>query len=123
MARFIADAGGAYLWRGEGGTGALTLSIEAVYARALGAEVWLNPGLRARRLADLNELDPRFAALPVVRRGEVWNNNLRLNEAGGNDYFESAVMNPQEVLADLIAILHPELLPGRRLVYYRKLEP
>jgi iron complex transport system substrate-binding protein len=121
MARFIADAGGSYLWADDPGSGGLQLSIEAVYARALGARVWLNPGFGAARLADLAALDPRFASLPVAKAGDVWNNDLRRNGSGGNDYFESAVLNPQEVLADLVAIFHPELLPDRRFSYYRRL--
>ena len=121
MARFIADAGWRQPVSDDASSGALTLSVEAVYARALGARVWLNPNLGATRSSDLLALDPRFAALPVVTRGEVWNNNLRLNESGGNDYFESAILNPQAVLADLIEIFHPELLPGRPFSYYRRL--
>ncbi|MDH7483966.1 MAG: ABC transporter substrate-binding protein, partial [Spirochaetales bacterium] len=57
----------------------------------------------------------------VVQKGAVWNNDLRMSPGGGNDYFESAVLQPQLVLADLIAILHPELMPGHRFVYYRKI--
>jgi iron complex transport system substrate-binding protein len=122
MARFIADAGGAYLWADDTSTGALTLSVEAVYARALGAQIWLNPNLNAAKLADVAAIDPRFAALPVVAAGGVWNNNLRLNGSGGNDYFESAVLNPDKVLADLVKLLHPGLLSERPFTYYRNLE-
>jgi len=123
MARFIADAGGAYLWADDASTGALVLSVEAVYARAREARIWLNPSLSAARTADLVALDPRFAGLPVVARGGVWNNNLRLNESGGNDYFESAVMRPDLVLTDLAKIFHPELLADRAFTYYRKVAP
>ena len=121
MARFIADAGGSYLWADDAGTGGLTLSVEAVYARALKAEVWLNPNLTAVALGDLAALDPRFSSLPVAASGRVWNDNLRVGPGGGNDYFESAVLNPHEVLADLAEIFHPGLLPGRKMAYYRKL--
>ena len=122
MARFIADAGGSYLWADDPSTGALTLSVEAVYARALSARIWLNPNLTAARLADIVAIDPRFSSLPVVAAGGVWNCNLRLNGSGGNDYFESAVLNPDKVLADLVKIFHPELLADRPFTYYRKLE-
>jgi len=121
MARLIADAGGAYLWADDDSSGGLTLSVEAVYARASGAEVWLNPDLRSRALGDLASLDPRFLGLPAVAAGEVWNSNLRVSPGGGSDYFESAVLNPQEVLADLAAIFHPELRASRAFAYYRRL--
>jgi len=122
MARFIEDAGGSYLWSDDGSSGGLTLSVEAVYARALKADVWINPNLSAIAIGDLAALDPRFAALPVVAAGMVWNNNLRLSPGGGNDYFESAILHPHEVLADLVEIFHPGLLPAHRFSYYRKLK-
>ena len=49
------------------------------------------------------------------------NNNARVNVDGGNDYWEGGISNPDIVLADLIKILHPELLPEHQLFYYRKL--
>ncbi|BAL99694.1 MAG: hypothetical protein KatS3mg049_2263 [Caldilinea sp.] len=52
----------------------------------------------------------------------MYNNNARLNEYGGNDYWEGGLANPDVVLADLIKIFHPELLPDHELVYYRKLD-
>ena len=122
MARLIADAGGAYLWADAKGTGGLTLSIEAAYERAMKADVWIGPSLYARTLGDVIALDRRFAALPVVEAGSVWNNDLRMNASGGNDYFESAVIHPDLVLADLIAIFHPELEQGHRFVWFRRLE-
>jgi iron complex transport system substrate-binding protein len=121
MARFIADAGGSYLWADDGSTGGLTLSVEAVYERAIKADVWLNPGAGAGTLGELAKLDPRFSALPVVARGQVWNNDLRVSSGGGNDYFESAILNPHKVLADLVEIFHPGLLSRREFSYYRKL--
>ena len=40
---------------------------------------------------------------------------------GGGDYWESGVANPHLVLADLIKIFHPDLLPEHTLHYYRRL--
>ena len=121
MARLIQDAGGDYLWADNRDTGGLNLSIEAVFERAMRADIWLNPVYGAHRIADIRALDPRFAALPVLQKGQIWTNELRMSPGGGNDYFESAVMNPNLVLADLIAIFHPELLPDHKFIYYKKL--
>lgn len=121
MTRLIEDAGATQPWAGSPGTGSLTLSVEAVYAKALGASIWLNPSGTAATLADVKALDPRFSSLPALAKGEVWNNNRRTTASGGNDYYESAVMRPHDVLADLVAIFHPELLPGHEFTYYRKL--
>ncbi len=121
MARLIADAGGDYLWADNRESGGLNLSIEAVFERALRADVWLNPVYGAKRLADVRALDPRFSALPVLQKGQVWTNELRVSPGGSSDYFESAVMNPHLVLEDMIAMFHPDLLPGHNFIYYRKL--
>ena len=119
MARFIADAGAAYLWSDDQGTGGISLSIEAVYARALKADIWLNPALSVNKKADIAALDPRFASLPSVTAGGVWNDTLRLSPGGGSDYFESAVLNPDKVLTDLVKIFHPGLLADRPFTYYK----
>ncbi len=121
MARLVKDAGGDYLWADNTSTGGINLSVEAAFDRGLSADVWLNPSYGVRRLSDVRGLDPRFATLPVLKSGNVWINELRMSPGGGNDYFESAVMNPNLVLEDLIAILHPDLLPGHVFTYYRKL--
>ena len=122
MARLIADAGASYLWADDGGSGGLTLSTEAVYARALGADTWLNPALTVKTAADIASLDPRFASLPAVLKGAVWNATLRMSPGGGNDYFESAILRPDLVLTDLVKIFHPALLQDRPFTYYRRIE-
>ena len=55
------------------------------------------------------------------KNGEVYNNNARTNTAGGNDYYESAVVNPDIVLRDLVKIFHPELVQ-EECVYYKQLK-
>jgi iron complex transport system substrate-binding protein len=122
MARLLADSGSSYLWADTKGTGGLALTVEAAYQRALGATVWLNPAYGMRKITDVVALDSRFAALPVLSSGNVWNNDRRVSEAGGNDYFESAVTRPDEVLSDLVAIFHPELLPNHSFTWYQKLD-
>jgi len=121
MAKLIADAGGSYLWANTPNTGSLTLSVEAVFSQALHADIWLNPNGTATKLSEVLAMDPRFGSIPAFAKGNVWNSTLRLSP-GGNDYYESAAMQPQVVLADLAAIFHPELMPGHSFYYYRKLE-
>jgi iron complex transport system substrate-binding protein len=42
-----------------------------------------------------------------------------MSPGGGSDYFESAVLNPDRVLVDLVKIFHPELLADRSFTYYK----
>jgi iron complex transport system substrate-binding protein len=122
MARYLQDAGGAYAWAATPGVGSAALDVEAVYARALDADFWVHTGTWRRR-EEATAADPRFGAIPALTEGRAYNNNRRLNASGGNDYWESGMLRPDVVLADLITILHPDILPGRELVYYRHLGP
>jgi iron complex transport system substrate-binding protein len=119
MARFLADAGSSYLWADDKSTGGLSLSVEAVYERALKADFWLNPGIGVNSKADIAALDARLSPLPAVAAGRVWNDTLRLSPGGGSDYFESAILNPDKVLTDLVKIFHPELLTDKGFSYYK----
>jgi iron complex transport system substrate-binding protein len=42
-----------------------------------------------------------------------------VNAYGGNDYWESGIVHPDVILADLVKILHPDLLPDHELYYYQ----
>jgi iron complex transport system substrate-binding protein len=120
-ARLIEDAGGDYLWKDNLLDEAVPLNLESVFVRAMEAEVWINPG-EAKSLDQLREFDARFIDLPVLRSGEVYNNDFRTGPSGGNDYWESGTVRPDLVLADLIGVFHPDLLTDHRYIYYRKLK-
>jgi iron complex transport system substrate-binding protein len=120
-AQLIKDAGGHYLWQDNNSVEAVPMDLESVYARAVRAHIWINPGA-ATSLNELHQFDERFNDLPVLQQGMVFNNNARLNSTGGNDYWESATVRPDLLLSDLIAIFHPELLSDHRFIYYRQLK-
>lgn len=122
FARFLADAGAQHLWADTDSTGSIPLSFEAVYDQAQQGEFWFNTSSWTV-LEEVVANDDRLADFTAYQTGNIYNNNVRLNENGGNDYWESGLANPDVVLADLIKILHPELLPDHELVYYRHLAP
>ncbi len=121
ISRLISDAGGNYLWADTESSYALPTSIENVYLKALNGEYWLNTGT-ARSKSEILSLDPRLGDLGCFKRGNLFNNNKRVNNEGGNDYWESGCLKPDVILQDLATILHPELFPDRELIYYKKLE-
>ncbi len=123
-ALLLEDAGAQYLWAEDEGTGTLVLDFETVLERAVNADYWLNPDqLFWDSLDDVVATDERFAEFAAYQNGTIFNNNARLNTNGWNDYYESAVAAPDAVLADLIAMFHPDLLPEHELYYYRQLDP
>ncbi len=120
-AHLVRDAGGDYLWDDLDGNRAIPVAFEVAYERVLKADYWLNTG-QSSSITELCSQDARFAALDVVKNGKVFNNNKRIHERGGRDFFESGSVRPDVVLHDLIQILHPEQFPEPELYYYRNLE-
>ena len=64
---------------------------------------------------------PEVRRYPLRPKRYVYNNNARTNAAGGNDYYESAIVNPDLLLRDLVKIFHPELVE-EDFVYYKQLK-
>jgi iron complex transport system substrate-binding protein len=122
MAHFLKDAGTSYYWANEPSTASLSLNFESVYAKAMQADFWINPS-SARTKGDILTNDSRNGDFKAFKTGQIYNNNRRVNERGSNDYWESGLVNPHVVLADLIRIFHPELLPDHQLYYYQPIQP
>ena len=121
ISRLISDAGGIYLWQDKTSDISMPIGIENVYIKAMEADYWLNIGSVNRR-EEITSLDNRLGDLPVFRSGKMFNNNKRVSKNGGNDYWESGAFNPQIILKDISAILHPEIFPGYELFYYKKIK-
>ncbi len=120
VARLIADAGGDYIYRRNTSNSSMPIDLEEAARFCTEADVWINVG-SMRSLEDMRRQFPKFSDMPCVQRGAVYNSDRRSDPAGGNDYWESGVMNPDLVLRDLIKIFHPELI-AEEFVYYRQLE-
>lgn len=121
MAHLLKDAGADYPWQEEAQTGSLPLSLEAAFSRIQTADYWINPG-SMESLDMIRKTDTRFGLLKAVQTGKVFNNNKRQLSGGGNDYWESGSARPDLVLADLIAIFHPEIAPDHSFIYFQQLQ-
>lgn len=120
VARLVKDAGGDYIYKKNTGNASLPIDLEEAYKLTSEADMWLNVGM-ANSLDELRTSCPKFSDTRCFRNGSVWNNNLKTNAAGGNDYYESAVVNPDILLRDLVKIFHPELVE-EDFVYYKQLK-
>lgn len=121
IARFIADAGGHYLWNDLEAAGTQFLDLESVIARAVRAEVWINLNAGWNTPEEIVAEDPRLAAFPPFRSEAVYHYDARERDSGANDFWESGAAHPEIVLADLITIFHPGQLPDHQLYYYRNI--
>ncbi len=121
MVRLITDAGGEYIYKGNTSNASVPIDMEEAFMLASEADVWLNVGT-CNSLSDLENQVMKFAAMPCVKEGRVYNNNLKSTATGGNDFFESAIVNPDLVLGDLVKILHPSVGDGLEFTYYKQLK-
>ncbi len=97
------------------------MGIENVYSKALRADYWLNIG-NVNSREEIFSMDARLAELQCFKNGNLFNNNKRINENGGNDYWESGSLCPDLILKDIASIIHPGLFGRTDLFYYQKLK-
>ena len=120
MGQLFSDAGGDYFYANDTTTGSLPLNVETVLKNFAETDVWLNVNFST--IDELIKTDSKHEFFhPVITR-QVYNFNKRLLPSSANDFWESAVARPDLLLGDVIAILHPELLPDYEFVYAEKLK-
>lgn len=120
-AQLLYDCKADYIWKDNESRSTIPLSIESVLVKSNEADIWLHPG-NAHSKADILIEEERLVNFEPYKTGEIYNFNKRLTNSGGNDYWESGVVNPHLILKDLISILHPDVLPDHEFYYYLKVE-
>ncbi|MEG1837965.1 MAG: ABC transporter substrate-binding protein [Bacteroidaceae bacterium] len=119
-AQLYREAGGRYFYENENTSGSISSTIEETLIRFSKADVWI--GAQANSLKELGEIDEKYKLFKAYKEGQVYNFNKRTTPAGGNDYWESAIARPDLLLADMIKVLHPTLLPEHEFFYIQKLK-
>lgn len=120
MASLINDAGGNYLLSHLAGSRSYPFSIENAMEYAAKADIWINTGT-VNSVSDISAELPILKGLPIISSESIFNNNCCVNASGGNDFWESGVINPHIILKDLVKIFHPHQLE-HQLVYYKKVK-
>lgn len=120
VSKLIEDAGGNYLWKNTNSSMSMPYGLENVYIAAMNADYWFNIGT-VMSSGEISLVDKRLADLKCYRNRNLYNNNRRITESGGNDYWESGALWPHLILKDVASILHPGLFPEHELYYYRKI--
>ncbi|MBC7694438.1 MAG: ABC transporter substrate-binding protein [Burkholderiales bacterium] len=121
IANLINDAGGSYFWKDDQKVGSTPLSFEMVYAKAKDCDFWLNQ-YNVNTKKELASYDERYSLFKAFKEGNLYNNNKTQNAKGYSNYWETGITHPDEVLADLIKIFSPQLMPEHEFVYYKKIE-
>lgn len=121
QAQLINDAGANYLWADNQEKSNFTVDKEVIIEKAIDADYWINLNTY-NAIDEIVAYDTKFAKFKAVKEKQLFNNNKRLNKTGGNDFWESGVVNPHIILKDLITIFHPEEAANKELFYYKKLD-
>lgn len=106
MGRLFADAGASYLWVDRKESGSLQLDLESVFARGRNADIWLvKYGAPTDwTYASMKADNARYALFRPWKEQHIWGcNTLHV------PFFEETPFHPERLLANLIAIFHPEI--------------
>ena len=114
-----ADAGADYIFRSYTGTRSVHLTFEEVYDRAGDADCWfLKYDTRTPLTYDLLAKDyPPYAHFRPWKERRIFACNTITSA-----YYDDITLHPDLVLEDLIALYHPDLLPGHVQRYYFPLD-
>lgn len=119
LAQLFKDAGADYFLKDDERSGGVTLDFETVYSQAAGADYWriVNSYQGTFSYSTLKEEDARYTDFKAYKDKGVIYCNMR-----EKPFYESMPTEPEVVLADLIKVFHPLLLPGHQPGYYELLK-
>lgn len=115
LAQLFHDAGADYFLKNDPRSGGVTLDFETVYNQAEGADYWriANSFAGEYCYGALKAQDERYADFKAFRDKRVIYCNMR-----EKPFYESMPAEPEVVLADMIRVFHPGILPDHKPVYY-----
>ena len=116
LVQLFNDANAEYIFKDNSSKGSVPLSFETVYSQAQSADFWIASGNN-----DFIGSDERYKMFKAYKNSNIYLNNNKINQTGGNDYWESGVIHPELQLQDFINIFHSNLLSDSGLVYYKRL--
>jgi len=119
LAQLFRDAGASYFMKNDDESGGFYVDFETVYSQGANADYWriVNSHNGTYTYEALKQSDARYADFKAFKEKKVIYCNLR-----EKPFYENTPVEPEVVLADLIKIFHPELLPQHTPVYYEILE-
>ncbi len=108
LAQLFRDAGADYIVKDDN-TGGVNIEFEQMYAMAADADYWriLNSFPGDFSYEALKASEPRNELFRAFREKKVIYCNMKQTP-----YYELSPVTPDVILADLIAIFHPELMPA-----------
>lgn len=117
LAELVRDAGGHSPWADPGGAAPnRTVTTEQILAIADEIDAFVTATVALSEPGSVGVLE----GSPAMQRKRLFDVHRRSRpEHNAYDWYESAVVEVDRVLADFVALLHPDLLPGHRFRYLR----
>ena len=119
VAQLITDAGGIYNWNTNKSSGTVQLEYESVLEMAGNTDFW--------RIQVFSESNPTYESL--LKENKTFKNfkaftnrKIVFVNTKKTDYFGKGIVEPHIILADLIRIFHPTVLPNHKATYYQVLD-
>lgn len=119
LAQMFKDAGAEYFLKDNTASGGVTLDYETVYSQAVHARYWriVNSYAGDFGYNILEAQDKRYTDFDAWKNHGVIYCNMKQVP-----FYEAMPVEPEVVLADLIHIFHPEILPQHKPSYYHLLK-
>ncbi len=115
MANMYRDAGADYFYSEDKNTASVSFTFESVLNNFISADYWF--GAPYYTLSELKDADARYTYFSAYKKQQIYHFNKRRSSSGSSDFWESAIARPDLLLADVIKIIYPELLPEHELFY------
>lgn len=119
IGRIYQDAGANYLFASRKENGSVRLSFETVYQKGHNADVWF---IKYGRAQDFNYRsllaeNPKYGQFKAYRQRRIFGcNTLRV------PFYDEEPFHPDRLLSDVIALLHPDLLPDWKPLFFSPLD-
>lgn len=104
LAYLFKDAGAAYPFYEDMRETSIPLTIEDCLRYFHDADVWVGAG--GNSLAELAQMDVKHTWFRAYQTGRVYNWRKQRKEGGANNFWERGVVHPEEMLEDMIHMLH-----------------
>lgn len=113
------DAGASYVFGDIKTSSSVNKTFEQVFERGCEADYWLfkYSGSRPMTLDDLKQEYLPYSYFKAFKTQNIYACNTLVST-----YYDDITLHPDQILADLIHIYHPDLLPGYEPKYYFKLQ-
>lgn len=119
IANYIRDAGGTYVFDNLEGAASHEIDFESALKAISDSDFWGMVTAQSEEftMESVLKMDPFYSEFKSFRDSNIFACNTTKT-----DYFGDAVMEQNIILADMISILHPEVLPNHSGKYFKKLE-